>query len=94
MTIKSNKQLLETKIKELGFELGCYHKSIETLTKKELNKVLAQLDQESTDVDVMIKKKLYVVEITTMDNEKDIQMLSREEYIDRYGMKERWYDED
>ena len=46
---------------------------------------LAVVDEEHTDVKVSINRKPYVVEIATVDNEKDFSVLSKAEYINRYG---------
>lgn len=81
----TNKEIIEKKVKELDYKLGCYNNMIDKLSKKELKKVIEDLDQERTDVKVKINRKPYVVEITTMDNDKDLSILSVEEYVDRYG---------
>lgn len=89
--MKNNMKVVETKVQELGCKLGVYHPLMERLSKKALGEVLDCIGEESTDVDVKINRKLYVVEINTVDNEKDFKVLSKEEYINRYG-SERWED--
>lgn len=83
----TNKEILQKKINNLegNFALGCYNNDIEKLSKIELMKVINNIDQEYTDVDVKIKRKDYVIEITTVDQEKDLNILTRGEYIKRYG---------
>ena len=64
-------------------------KNIEKISKKELKKVIDFICGDSTDVDIYIRKKLYIVEISMCDNEIDFNLLTQEEYISRYG-DERW----
>ena len=49
------------------------------------------LKEDATDVDIKIGRKLYVVEINTVDGEKDLNVLSKEEYIECYSSS-RWED--
>ena len=64
--------MIKTEILKRGFEVGCINRDLESLTKVALDKVKQNLDEEYTDVFVTIRGKLYVVEISTVDNEKDI----------------------
>ena len=82
---KTNKQRLLEKLDKVGCVLGCWDNKIELLTDYSLRKVLAVVDEEHTDVKVSINRKPYVVEIATVDNEKDFSVLSKAEYINRYG---------
>lgn len=96
---KNNKELIAERIQKLiketgvNFSLGSWDKNIEKISQKELKKVLDSIYGDSTDVDVYIRKKLYVVEINIIDNEIDFNLLTQEEYISRYG-DERWEDEE
>lgn len=91
----NNKELIaeriENLVKETGvkFSLGCWDKNIEKVSKKELKKVIDGITGDSTDVDVCIRKKLYVVEISMCNNEIDFNLLTQKEYLSRYGC-ERW----
>lgn len=77
---------IENRIKQLGYELGCYSKQLDKiLTKKALNQVLSRLEEEYTDVFIRIRRKLYIVSIATVDNEKDISIYSDTEYFSRFG---------
>lgn len=92
---KSNKELIVERIEELAkiekrnFSLGCWDKNIEKISKKELKKVIDSICGDSTDVDIYIRKKLYVLQISIVDNEIDFNLLTKDEYISRYG-SERW----
>ena len=92
---KTNKELIAEKIENLvketgvNFSLGCWDKGIEKISKKELKKVIDEITGDSTDVDIYIRKKLYVLQISVVDNEIDFNLLTQEEYISRYG-DERW----
>ena len=96
---KTNKELIVERIqklvKETGvkFSLGCWDKNIEKVSKKELKKVIDSIYGDSTDVDIYIRKKLYVLQISVVDYEIDFNLLTKEEYISRYG-DERWEDEE
>ncbi|MDX5808367.1 hypothetical protein [Bacillus cereus group sp. BfR-BA-02730] len=85
-----NRELIEKKIEKMDeyFELGCYDSLIENLSIEELNKVLERLEEECTDVAVVMDNKTYVVEIKTVDDEKDLHVLSADEYKRRYGVSE------
>lgn len=82
---KTNKQKLVERIEKLGCTLGCWNEKMELLSDYSLRKIYAVLDEEHTDVKVCINRKHYVVEIATVDNEKDFNVLTKAEYIDRYG---------
>lgn len=82
---KTNKQRIIEKVEKVGCTLGCWDSKMEQLTDYSLRKVLAVLDEEYTDVKVCINRKHYVVEIATVDNEKDFNVLTKAEYINRYG---------
>ena len=92
---KTNKELIAERIEELvketgvNFCLGCWDKNIEKISKKELKKVVDSIYGDSTDVDIYIRKKLYVLQISVVDYEIDFNLLTQEEYISRYG-DERW----
>lgn len=96
---KTNKELIAERIEELvketgiNFSLGCWDKDIEKISKKELKKVIDEITGDSTDIDIYIRKKLYVLEISVIDNGIDFNLLTQKEYISRYG-DERWEDEE
>lgn len=90
--MKNNKEIIMEKLNKDGFKLGCWDEELNKLNKNNLSKVIDSLDfYDSTDVDVFINKILYVVEIWIVDKEVDFNVLSKEEYISRYG-DERWDD--
>ena len=91
--MKTTKTQIEKVTNKLDLTIGCYHSMLESLTQKELNKVLANIEGQA-DTDVTIKKKAYVVEIDIVDNEEiDFNVLTKEEFINRYG-DERYDRED
>lgn len=88
------KRLLNNKIKQLGFKgLGCYDANLEKLTKENLDKVIENIKFASTDVQITIHKKTYIVEIKSCNNEIDFDVLGKDVYIARYGIKEEDYTE-
>lgn len=87
----TNRQIIEQKLKEQNLKIGCWSTMMELLPNKQLEKVIENMFYQ-TDTDVLIKRKLYVVEIDEVDGEIDFSVLSQGEYISRYG-DERWDEE-
>ena len=87
----TNKEVIANELSKLGYVIGCYDTLMDKLTKKGLKDVLDSMSEEHTDVDVRIIRKLHIVEISTVDNEKDFNVLSKADYISCYGTS-RWED--
>lgn len=87
--MKDNKKVIETKVCKLGFKLGTYDKTIDKVSNKEIKKIADLITGDSTDVDIKIRGKEYIVEICNVDLELDFNIITKEEYISRYG-NERW----
>ena len=88
----SNKAKLEQEANKYGYTIGCYNAKMDLLKPAQLRKVLDEIYFESsTDVDVAINRRKHVVEISFVDNEVDFNVLTKAEYIGRYG-DERWAD--
>lgn len=85
----THKDRIENKLKEMGYTLGCYDQAMDKLSQIELKKVINNIYGDYTDVDVKIRGKIHVVEISVVDDEIDFTMLTQAEYISRYG-DERW----
>lgn len=83
----TNKDIIEKKVTELGCKIGCWNNDIEKLSRLNLNKVLRGLEEEYTDVLVDVDKEKYIVEIATVDDEKDLNMISKKAYENQYGRK-------
>ena len=80
------KEEIVKKINELGFKVVTYDKDIsEIITKKALKTILENLQEEYTDVYITIRKKLYIVSISTVNNEKDILIYKDIEYFRQFG---------
>lgn len=82
---KKNREKIEKAVTALGYEIGCYSKEMDILSQVALKKVLAQLEGDYSDVYVNINRKLHIVEIATVDNEKDFTVRSAIEYFSNYG---------
>lgn len=80
-----NKELIENKINSLGYKLGCYDKAIDNLQKRCINLLLENIDGDSTDVDIVNNGTEYIIEINVVDNEIDLSMITKKDYIARYG---------
>ncbi|MFJ8528360.1 hypothetical protein [Bacillus sp. NPDC094106] len=85
-----NRDLIVKKLETIDedLELNCYNSLIEKLSVDELNKVLERLEEEWTDVAVVMENKAYIVEIKTVDNEKDLDILLADVYKNRYGVSD------
>lgn len=94
MDLKNNEVILKKEIEKLNYKVGAISESVNILTKKALQEVISNLDEEWTDVFVTIENKLYVVEIATCDNEKDIQVYTDYKYFAKYGNLEECYEND
>lgn len=80
------KEEIVKKINNIGFEVGTYDEDIsEIITKKALQTILENLDEEYIDLFLTIRKKLYIVSISTVDNEKDILIYRDIEYFRQFG---------
>lgn len=80
------KEQIESKINELGYQLGCYDTKLdEILTKKALNQVLENLEYDWKDLFLRIRKKLYIVSISTVDLEKDVVIYSDLQYFTMFN---------
>ena len=80
------KEEIVKKINGLGFTIGTYDKDIsKIITKKALKTILENLQEEYTDLFLNIRRNLYVVSISTVDNEKDILIYKDIEYFRQFG---------
>jgi hypothetical protein len=83
----TNKELISKRIKENGYTIGCYNDKIEKVSKTDILKVLDSVDNLWGDVPVSIKGVDYIVEIATVDNEIDFNILTALDYENQYGRK-------
>lgn len=88
------KKQIESKIADLGYKLGCYDDEIDSiLTKKTLPQVLTGLEEDYTDLFIRVRRKLYIVSISTVDDEKDVNIYTAKEYFGQFGNLEDALDE-
>ena len=79
-----NQLIILQELHRLDLNLGCYDKKINVLNDRWIKEVIKNIKFQS-DTIVCISRKKYVVEIDIVDNEVDFNLLSKAEYIDRYG---------
>ena len=80
-----NKSIIADAIKKEGFVVGCYDSRIEQLKKSQLKRIIEQaLVLEWTDVVLIVNGVKCVVEISTVDNEKDFNLMTYKEYKNTY----------
>lgn len=82
--VLSNKDKIIEELHRNGMKIGCWDEKLNQLNQANLKKVLHGMRFEE-DTDVSINRKKHVVEIDVMDNEIDFAVLTKEEYISRYG---------
>lgn len=82
--MKTNKERVVKQIEKLGYVLGVYDNGLDLLNERWIKKVVNSIGDDG-DVLVYLNRKKYVVELHTVDNEIDLIMYSKEEYISRYG---------
>lgn len=81
-----NKTIITKKAEALGKAVGLWDSELEKVSLKELTKVTDGMDfGGSTDIPVSIRRKKYVVEIATVDNEIDFKLYSQQEFEETYG---------
>lgn len=85
--MKTNKEIIVSKIKSEGYTLGIYDNVLDKLNKQNLKKVLDNIKYVS-DTKVFINRKPYIVEISEVDSEIDFSIITLVEYESRYG---KWY---
>ena len=85
----NNRERLIKTISQFGYSLSIYDHIIDKLSSRMINKITNSFMGDSTDIDVTLNRKPCVVEMSVVDNEVDITMLTKEQYITRYG-NERW----
>lgn len=83
--MKTNKQRIEEKLSEEGFVIGCWDKQLDKLNYSNIKKVLDDIPFGSTDIQVSLNRKKYIVEVSDVDNEYDFKMTEKNTYLDRYG---------
>lgn len=82
----TNKQYLQTELAKHGWELGCYISQAEKLGKRALNRIIeAWLMNEATEIVTSIKGAKYVIMLDTVDNEKDINIMTLNTYRKTFG---------
>ena len=79
----SNKDQVNNKVKKLGYQLGNYNKDIDKLSKKDINNIINNIEYAPTDIKV--KNNNYIVEVEKWGNEIDLYLISKNEYIQKYG---------
>lgn len=78
----TNREIVKQALKAQGFELGLFDKHIEKLSRKDLSKVIANMEYGSCDIPMSNGN---VVEVFHVDNEVDFFLTSKAEYSRKYG---------
>lgn len=83
----SNREKLAEFLEGSELSIGCYDKNIDKLSVTNFNKILSAVDSryDALDIDVSLNRKKYVVELFIVDNEVDLNLISKENYQAQYG---------
>ena len=85
--MNKNVEMIKKAVESAGYIIGCIDaKGFEGVTKPQMKKVLNVLGEEYTDIIISKNRRKHVVEVSTVDNEKDIHIYSKDEYINKYGL--------
>lgn len=81
-----NKQKISEHIEGLGwgYTLGCYNEKIDQLKPASLKKVLEAVEEECTDIKVTLNGMPHIVEVATVDSERDLNIMTLKEYRNTY----------
>lgn len=82
---KDNVKALKKAIDGLGYKVGIVDKDLNKLDRKAFKEILSSLEEDYTDVFITMNNELYVVEIATVDNEKDVMYYEGYQYFKKYG---------
>lgn len=92
--MKDNRGSIEKALWKNSLSIGVYDTEIDKISQKEINKVVAALSVYCTiDIPVIIRKKIYIVECMQSDEEVDLMLRSKDEYIKLYGISEEDFNE-
>ena len=85
-----NRKLIEDKLKTITYcnaKIGTYDSLMEKVNEKDMEDILAFVEEGWIDIPVTIDNKKYVVEIETVENEVDFHVINVEDYEKKYGRK-------
>ena len=81
----NNIMVIEKHILKLGLKVGGLDSDLNKLTKSALNELLEQYSGDYTDIVITMRNRKYVVECSEVDNEVDMSLYTKGEYIKKYG---------
>lgn len=81
----TNRQVIEEAVKSWGMTVGGYSDLMEQLNKRQIQRVIEAAEYGSGDVEIVLNKKRYVVEVFHVDNEIDFIVTPKAKYIEQYG---------
>lgn len=80
------KEQVEEVLKDNNMTLGCWDNKIESLSTNNFNKVLGAVKfGDNAEVLVRLRSKYVVVNIDVVDNELDLEVITKADYIHRRG---------
>lgn len=76
---------IESKLED-NYIIGCYDGVIDTFSKRSVNRIIEYANMlEHTDINITSNGIKYVVEISTVDGEKDFKVKTMNQYKNLYG---------
>lgn len=85
-SVRGFKEQVEEVLKDNNMILGCWDNRIESLSTNNFNKVLGAVKfGDNAEVLVRLRSKYVVVNIDVVDNELDLEVITKADYIYRRG---------
>lgn len=82
----TNKEIIENELNSIGYELGCWDNKINEIDKQEIEKIIFYLEEECIDIPIEHKNETHMIELKTVDKEKDLSMMEFNAYKVHYGV--------
>lgn len=86
--VKTNMTNIKGHLAHNGYTIGCFNDAtdiITNLTTNQMRRLRCALLEETTDLVLVSRGMKYVVEVKTVDDEKDINVMTKCDYDMLYG---------
>ena len=87
-----NKEGLDSKIRSIGYSLGCYDDSINALLQESIEQIIDALTGDDTSIFFEENSTLKVVEVMYVNQEVDLYLYDAVSYFEKYGNLEEALD--
>lgn len=87
-----NKEMIDLKIRSIGYSLGCYDNSLNILSQYSIENIVNSITGDDTSIFFLENNFLKVVEIMYVDKEVDLYLYKASSYFKKYGNLEEALD--